>query len=69
LGELTFLYGSLKDNRAIEFSFDVHVLPGADYTRDYKEHYFERAGLEGLVDGLSNDKGYYVNFEEEEEFY
>lgn len=58
------LYGNFATVRKMEAVFDVHVVPQADYTRDYEEMFEEEKGkkgfIEDLVDGNENNKGYYL---------
>lgn len=58
------IYANLEQTQKQEVTFDVHVVPGALYTRDYEELYTEykekRAKERSLVDGEENNLGYYV---------
>ena len=62
-----YLYGNFTDSTYRMLTFDTHVVPPSDYTRDYEELYnqeIEAGGattLEDLVDGKSNQKGYYTD--------
>lgn len=63
-----YLYGNFTDSVYRLLTFDTHVVPPADYTRDYEERWKnqeERGGdaitLEELVDGKSTQKGYYTD--------
>lgn len=60
-----YIYGNLKEEKALEVSFDVHVVPGALYTKDYEELYHEEVeshgGLEEMVEGKENEKRYYID--------
>ena len=48
-------------------TFDTNVVPPSDYTRDYEELYNQEVEAGGettltdLVDGTSNQKGYYTD--------
>lgn len=59
------IYANLETDTKFELTFDVHVVPGALYTRDYEEIYKERQeqGLneKHLVDGYENNLGYYLD--------
>lgn len=59
------LYGNFEQKNIQEIEFDIHVVPNAMYTKDYEELYKEemdaRGGLEALVDGDENNKGYYMD--------
>ena len=45
--------------------FDIHVVPDALYTKDYEELYHieqeKRGGLQELVEGKTNERGYIVD--------
>lgn len=61
-----YLYGNFKDSTYRLLTFDTNVVPPADYTRDYEVRYHEqnqkaKRKLEDLVDGDSNEKGYYTD--------
>ena len=59
------LYGNFSDTKKQELIFDVHVVPHAEYTRDYEELFLEQkqkgGNIEDLVDGKENNKGYYLD--------
>ncbi|NDW18484.1 DUF1573 domain-containing protein [Dysgonomonas sp. 216] len=58
------IYANLETNNLYSITFDLNVVPNALYTRDYEELYNEHKaknmGIETLVDGDTNNKGYYV---------
>lgn len=61
-----YLYGNFTDSVYRELKFDTHVVPPADYTRDYEELWHEQTQrgdrtLKDLVDGDSSNKGYYTD--------
>lgn len=62
-----YLYGNFTDSIYRLLTFDTHVVPPSDYTRDYEELWnkeVETGGsttLRDLVDGTSNQKGYYTD--------
>lgn len=60
-----YVYGNLGEDNPIEISFDVHVVPGALYTKDYEELYQEEVdksgGIEEFVDGQEHEKLYYTD--------
>ena len=57
------------ENGIVKLIFDTNVVPHADYTRDYEELYQETVEknqmIRGLVDGTENEKGYYVDENDE----
>ncbi|TYP87828.1 uncharacterized protein DUF1573 [Sphingobacterium allocomposti] len=59
------LYGNFEGKAYEEITFDINVVPNAMYTKDYEELYAEevdsRAGVEQLVEGEENNKGYYMD--------
>lgn len=59
-----WLYGNFSDSTYRELNFDTHVVPPADYTRDYEQLYQEdihhSGSLRDFVDGFSGEKGYYT---------
>lgn len=59
------IYGNILPEGMAVMRFDVNVVPGADYTRDYEELYREysiRTGLvEEFVNGTDAERGYYVD--------
>ncbi len=59
------LYGNFKDAEFKDITFDINVVPNAMYTKDYEELFTDernqRGGLEQLVDGNENNKGYYMD--------
>lgn len=59
------LYGNILPNGMAEMKFDVNVVPGADYTRDYEELFRESSLKNGMVnefiDGQESERGYYVD--------
>ncbi len=63
------IHGNIKPHGIAKLIFDVNVVPHADYTRDYEELYKESVErnrmIRGLVDGDENEKGYYVDVEED----
>jgi hypothetical protein len=60
-----YLHGNYNKGKPLVLSFDVHVVPDAIYTKDYEEIHkteSEKNGdVEGMVDGNTNEKGYYIN--------
>ncbi|WP_409151182.1 DUF1573 domain-containing protein [Sphingobacterium sp. BS-2] len=58
------LYGNFKDAEYKEIVFDINVVPGALYTKDYEELYTEELeenhSVELMMDGRQNGKGYYM---------
>ena len=61
-----YLYGNFKDSTYRLLTFDTNVVPPADYTRDYEVRFHEQneraqKKFEDLVDGDSNEKGYYTD--------
>ena len=61
-----YLYGNFKDSTYRMLTFDTNVVPPADYTRDYEVRFHEQneraqRKIEDLVDGDSNEKGYYTD--------
>lgn len=62
-----YLYGNFVDSVYRMLTFDTHVVPPADYTRDYEELWHEQTENGGdrtirdLVDGNSSNKGYYTD--------
>ena len=60
-----WVYGNFVDSNYRELRFDTHVVPPADYTRDYETLWHEQTtktgNLKDLVDGYSSDKGYYTD--------
>lgn len=63
-----YLYGNFKDSALRVLTFDTHVVPPADYTRDYEVLYQEEMekgvpSLKDMVDGTSVNKGYYTDEE------
>lgn len=58
------LYGNFKDAEYKEIVFDINVVPGAMYTKDYEELYTEELeenkSVELMMDGRQNGKGYYM---------
>ena len=61
-----YLYGNFKDSTYRLLTFDTNVVPPADYTRDYEVRFHEqnqkaKRKFEDLVDGDSNEKGYYTD--------
>ena len=62
-----YLYGNFKDSTYRMLTFDTNVVPPADYTRDYEVRFHEqnqkaKRKFEDLVDGDSNEKGYYTDY-------
>lgn len=58
------LYGNIMPKGEADCVFNVNVVPLGDYTRDYEELHKEineRRIVEGLVDGNTAEKGYYVD--------
>lgn len=64
-----WIYGNIKPEGVLELTYDVNVVPNADYTRDYEELYKERLDREKPVDeavnGSTSQRGYYVNLEKD----
>lgn len=63
-----YLYGNFKDSALRILTFDTHVVPPADYSRDYEVLFQEEieAGaksIKDMVDGTSVNKGYYTDME------
>lgn len=60
-----YLYGNFTDSIYRQLNFDTHVVPPADYTRDYEQLYLESQTKSGsirqLVDGTASEKGYYTS--------
>ena len=60
-----YLYGNFTDSIYRQLNFDTHVVPPADYTRDYEQLYIESqtgtGSLRHLIDGSSSEKGYYTD--------
>lgn len=58
-------YGNFADSTWRELSFDTHVVPSADYIRDYEQLYREKithtGSMRDFVDGRSSEKGYYTD--------
>lgn len=58
------LYGNFKDADYKEIVFDINVVPGAMYTKDYEELYSEEReenhAVELMMDGTVDGKGYYM---------
>lgn len=66
-----YLYGNFKDSALRILTFDTHVVPPADYTRDYEVLYQEEMesgpkSVKDLIDGTSANKGYYTDEEGDE---
>ena len=57
-----YLYGNFKDRDVLMLSFDVHVVPHADYTRDYEELYKKERIIKSNKDKYT-DKYYYTDKE------
>ncbi len=59
------VFGNVLPKGMATLVFDVNVVPPSDRDPDYEEIYQEkkerRANIEGLVDGTSSQKGYYVD--------
>lgn len=59
------LYGNFEKGPLHEIVFDINVVPHAQYTKDYEELYTEkvdaRGGVEHLVEGEENNRGYYMD--------
>lgn len=59
-----YCYGNFKDSAYVSMTFDTHVVPPADYTRDYEQLWREQETASGrlkdFVDGQSSHKGYYT---------
>lgn len=58
-----YCYGNIADKGCAELRFDVHVVPDADYTRDYEELYREYRDVHGIVGGAVDgdiQRRYYV---------
>ena len=59
-----YCYGNIAPEGRAELRFDVHVVPDADYTRDYEELYREQRELSGAVSDAVDgglQRGYYVD--------
>lgn len=59
-----YCYGNIAETGRAELRFDVHVVPDADYTRDYEELFREQRNLDGSVgDAVDGglQRGYYVD--------
>lgn len=61
-----YVYGNFTDSLYRLLTFDTHIVPPADYTRDYEDLWHEQTEkgdrtLRDLVDGDSNTKGYYTD--------
>lgn len=62
-----YLYGNFTDSIYRQLNFDTNVVPAADYLRDYEELWqvhedkYGGTSIKDLVDGASNDKGYYTD--------
>ena len=60
-----YCYGNFADSSYVELSFDTNVVPDADYIRDYEQLWHEQsdraASGRDFVDGLTSQKGYYVD--------
>lgn len=58
------IFGNMLPNGKAELTFDVNVVPDADYTRDYEELFQEFNAKNGIVkemvDGKESELGYYV---------
>lgn len=69
VNQRVWIYGNIQPNGMLELNYDVHVVPNADYTRDYEELYRARMEkekpVERAVNGTEAQKGYYVNLDAE----
>ena len=55
------IFGNMLPNGKAELTFDVNVVPDADYTRDYEELFNAKNGIvKEMVDGKESELGYYV---------
>ncbi len=58
------IYGNILPHGRAEMTFDVNVVPDADYTRDYEELYREynlkTGAVKEMVDGKESERGYYI---------
>lgn len=59
-------YGNIRsDDSCIELRFDTHVVPPADYTRDYEDLWHEKGGIDAairdFVNGKPYQKGYWLD--------
>ena len=58
------IYGNFEKKGMVELTFDVNVVPDADYTRDYEELFRASNIKNGIVneavDGKESERGYYV---------
>ena len=58
------IFGNMLPDGKAELTFDVNVVPDADYTRDYEELFQEFNAKNGIVkemvDGKESELGYYV---------
>lgn len=63
-----WIYGNIKPQGMLELTYDVNVVPNADYTRDYEELFKERMDrekpMEEAVNGNAAQRGYYVSLDE-----
>jgi hypothetical protein len=59
------LYGNFATTDRMEITFDVHVVPPSSENKDYEEIYQDEkdknGGVEDMVDGGKNNKGYYLD--------
>lgn len=60
------IFGNIQPKGMAVLTFDVNVVPPADYDPDYEEIYQttreqEGRSLEELIDGKTSEKGYYVD--------
>lgn len=58
------LYGNFDSTKQMTITFDVNVVPDAQYTKDYEQLYQEnedKSGLKAMVNGEENNKGYYMS--------
>lgn len=61
-----YLYGNFTDSARRVLTFDTHVVPPADYTRDYEvifQEHVDKGGMsvKDMVDGTAAQKGYYTD--------
>lgn len=65
-----YIYGNLNKKDKLICNFDLHVVPDALYTPDYEELYRrgveERVGIDNMVEGNENEKGYYTSTGDDE---
>lgn len=64
-----WVYGNIKPEGMLQLTYDVNVVPNADYTRDYEELFKERQDrekpVEEAVNGSTAQRGYYVSLDKD----